>query len=128
MWIGEGVLFVALPDRQMNSLGEGRVVGNLVVNNFVTSNFIKMKSSENHLPPKTPPKQNSKLLHALTPCQLFPLFRIVGKFWPYHKIFALLIEISLTGYDSALGKHLVYGDGKILPVIVSYSLTLNLNV
>ena len=50
-------MFVALPDRQMNSLGEGRVVGNFVVNNFVTSNFIKMKSSENHLPPKTPPNK-----------------------------------------------------------------------
>ena len=39
--LGEGILTVFLSDKQMNNLGERRLVGNFILDNFVSYNFIQ---------------------------------------------------------------------------------------
>ena len=49
MWLRKGVLVVVLPERQMNNLGKGKVVGNFDLAKFLLFKYIKIKSSENYL-------------------------------------------------------------------------------
>ena len=39
--LGERILTVFLSDKQMNNLGEGGLVGNFILDNFVSYNFIQ---------------------------------------------------------------------------------------
>ena len=110
VWLGEKVLVFVLPVRKINSLRERGVVGNFVLGNFLAYNFIKMKSSENHLvgffsevlkeqvfsktPQDLPPKQK---FYMLPPHGNFSA-HVIGKFWSDHKVLILLNETPPIGW------------------------------